>query len=162
MGHDDDWLCGIGLLRLPSEIERHVSVSLNTRNVAKIERPSTGRPFFFYSSAYLSTTDPNENRCALLKLLVVIVSYRVAHLAIDCLRSVADEIGRVPGTHVAVCENGTGDNSAERIRDAIDQNGWASWCTLTTLDVNLGFTGGNNVSFDPRWNRRTRRNTFCC
>ena len=92
---------------------------------------------------------PNQNWCALVKLLVVIVNYRVAHLAIDCLHSVADEIGRVPGTHVAVCENGTGDDSAERIQHAIDQNGWAPWCTLTTLDVNLGFTGGNNAIIRP-------------
>ena len=59
-----------------------------------------------------------------MKLLVVIVNYRVAHLTIDCLRSVAKEIGRVPGTQVAVCENGTGDDSAERIQKAIDVNEW--------------------------------------
>lgn len=50
------------------------------------------------------------NWCHRVKLLVVIANYRVAHLAIDCLHSVAEEIGSVPGTHVAVCENGTGDN----------------------------------------------------
>jgi GT2 family glycosyltransferase len=83
------------------------------------------------------------------KLLVVIVNYRVAGLAIDCLRSVAEEIGRVPGTHVAVCENGTGDDSAGRIQQAIDDHGWATWCTLTALDVNLGFTGGNNAILRP-------------
>ena len=83
------------------------------------------------------------------KLLVVIVNYRVAHLAIDCLHSVAEEIGSVPGTHVAVCENGTGDDSRERIQRAIDDNGWNAWCTLTTLDVNLGFTGGNNAILRP-------------
>src|SRR6478736_8266711 len=84
-----------------------------------------------------------------MKLLVVIVNYRVAHLAIDCLHSVAGEISSVPGTHVAVCENGTGDDSAERIQRAIDDNGWNAWCTLTTLDVNLGFTGGNNAILRP-------------
>jgi hypothetical protein len=46
-----------------------------------------------------------------MKLLVVIVNYRVADLTIDCLRSVAREISRVPDTHVAVCENGMGDDS---------------------------------------------------
>ena len=80
-----------------------------------------------------------------MKLLVVIVNFRVAHLAIDCLHSLAEEIGRVPDTHVAVCENGTGDDSARRIQSAIDENGWANWCSLTTLDINLGFTGGNNA-----------------
>ena len=80
-----------------------------------------------------------------MRLLVVIVNYRVAHLVIDCLRSVADEIDRVPGMHVAVCENGTGDDSAARIQASIDENGWANWCTLTAIGRNLGFTGGNNV-----------------
>lgn len=84
-----------------------------------------------------------------MKLLVVIVNFRVAHLAIACLHSVAAEIGRVPDTQVAICENGTGDDSAQRIQSAIDENGWASWCKLTSLDVNLGFTGGNNAILRP-------------
>ena len=84
-----------------------------------------------------------------MKLLVVIVNYRVANLVIDCLRSVVEEIERVPGAHVAVCENGTGDDSAERIQKAINENGWASWCTLTAISPNLGFTGGNNAILKP-------------
>jgi N-acetylglucosaminyl-diphospho-decaprenol L-rhamnosyltransferase len=84
-----------------------------------------------------------------MKLLVVIANYKVAHLTIECLHSLAAEIGQVPGTHVAVCENGTGDDSAQRIQTAIDENGWNSWCTLTTLNTNLGFTGGNNVILRP-------------
>lgn len=78
-------------------------------------------------------------------LLVVIVSYRVAHLTIDCLRSLAPEIPSVPGARVAVCENGTGDDSAERIQAAIDAEGWDAWTTLKAIHPNLGFTGGNNV-----------------
>lgn len=84
-----------------------------------------------------------------MKLLVVIVNYRVTQLTIDCLQSVAGEIESVPGTAVAVCENGTGGDAAERIQKAIDENGWAKWCTLTAIPVNLGFTGGNNVILRP-------------
>lgn len=84
-----------------------------------------------------------------MKLLIVIVSYRVTDLAIDCLHSVAAEIGSVPGSHVALVENGTGDDSAERLQAAIDANGWGPWCTLTVLPVNLGFTGGNNAVIRP-------------
>lgn len=84
-----------------------------------------------------------------MKLLVVIANYRVADLTIDCLRSIAPEIGTVRGMHVAVCENGTGDDSAERIQKAIDDNGWGAWCTLTAVHPNLGFTGGNNVIIRP-------------
>ena len=84
-----------------------------------------------------------------MKLLVVIVNYRVAHLTIDCLHSIAPEIGRVADTHVAICENGTGDDSAARIQTAIDDNGWGAWASLTAIGTNLGFTGGNNVVIGP-------------
>jgi cellulose synthase/poly-beta-1,6-N-acetylglucosamine synthase-like glycosyltransferase len=80
-----------------------------------------------------------------MKLLVVIVNYRVAHLAIDCLESVARQISSVPAIHVAVCENGTGDDSADKIQKAIDEHGWEGWCSLTAISPNRGFTGGNNV-----------------
>jgi GT2 family glycosyltransferase len=83
------------------------------------------------------------------RLLVIIANYKVAHLTIDCLRSLADEISNVPGTYVAVCENGSGDGSAQRIQRAIDDNGWNTWCTLTAVDTNLGFTGGNNIILRP-------------
>jgi hypothetical protein len=83
------------------------------------------------------------------RLLVVIVSYRVAHLTIDCLRSLADELSRISDARVAVCENGTGDDSAARIQKAIDDNGWGRWCTLTAIHPNLGFTGGNNAILRP-------------
>ncbi len=84
-----------------------------------------------------------------MRLLVVIVNYRVAHLTIDCLYSVAEEIRQVPGTQVAICENGTGDDSAERIRKVINDHGWGSWCTLKEIYPNLGFTGGNNAILKP-------------
>jgi N-acetylglucosaminyl-diphospho-decaprenol L-rhamnosyltransferase len=82
-----------------------------------------------------------------MKLLVVIVNYRVTQLTIDCLHSVAGEIG--PDVKVAVCENGTGGDAPARIQQAIDDNGWGSWCSLTAITPNLGFTGGNNVILRP-------------
>jgi N-acetylglucosaminyl-diphospho-decaprenol L-rhamnosyltransferase len=84
-----------------------------------------------------------------MKLLVVIVSYRVTDLTIDCLRSLGSEIDKVPGTSVAVCENGTGGDAPERLRRAIDDNGWGSWAELTVVYPNLGFTGGNNLVIGP-------------
>jgi GT2 family glycosyltransferase len=86
---------------------------------------------------------------ALVKLLIVIVSYRVTELAIDCLRSLSGEIGRVPGTRVALCENGTGGDAPDRLRRAIDEDGWGSWVDLTVIYPNRGFTGGNNVVIRP-------------
>ena len=80
-----------------------------------------------------------------MNLLVVIVSYRVAHLTIDCLRSLSGQIREVPGARVAVCENGTGDDSAERIAGVIRAEGWGDWVSLQAVFPNRGFTGGNNV-----------------
>jgi len=78
------------------------------------------------------------------KLLVVILNYRVVELTIECLRSLSREIPRVPGARVAVCENGTGDDSEARLRGVIDGNGWGSWVDLSAIHPNRGFTGGNN------------------
>lgn len=80
-----------------------------------------------------------------MRLLIVIVNYKVTDLTIDCLRSVAREIGSVPGAHVAVCENGTGVEDVKRLQEAIEANGWGGWCSLTAVTPNRGFTGGNNV-----------------
>ncbi|MBR0995462.1 glycosyltransferase family 2 protein [Bradyrhizobium japonicum] len=84
-----------------------------------------------------------------MSLLIVIVNFRVAGLTIDCLRSLRDEIASVPGTSVAVCENGSGEDQAPAIQKAIGANGWGSWCSLLASPVNLGFCGGNNVLIRP-------------
>lgn len=80
-----------------------------------------------------------------MKLLIVILNYRITDLAIECLRSLEGRVQRVPGARVAVCENGTGGDAAQRLRDAIDANGWGSWIDLTVVHPNRGFTGGNNL-----------------
>ena len=46
---------------------------------------------------------------------------------------------------MAVCENGTGGDAADRLRRAIDENGWGSWADLTVVEPNRGFCGGNNL-----------------
>jgi N-acetylglucosaminyl-diphospho-decaprenol L-rhamnosyltransferase len=84
-----------------------------------------------------------------LKLLIVISSYRVTDLTINCLHSLSREVERVPGTRVAVCENGTGDDAADRLRRAIAANGWGTWVDLTVIYPNRGFTGGNNAVIRP-------------
>lgn len=80
-----------------------------------------------------------------MKLLVVILNYRVTDLTIECLRSLASQVDGVAGARVAVCENGTGGDAVERLRQAIDGNGWGSWVDLTAVHPNRGFTGGNNT-----------------
>ncbi len=80
-----------------------------------------------------------------MKLLVVILNCRVTDLTIDCLRSLAGRVDRMPGTRVAVLENGSGGDAFERIRSAIETNGWGGWAELTEVHPDRGFTGGNNV-----------------
>jgi len=80
-----------------------------------------------------------------MKLLVVVLCYKVPDLTIDCLRSLAAEIPRIPGAGVGLCENGTGPESVEKLRRAIEENGWESWVDLTVVEVNQGFCGGNNL-----------------
>ncbi len=80
-----------------------------------------------------------------MKLLIVVVNYRATELAIDCLQSLSDQIGTVPGTRVAVCENGTGADAARRLADVIEKEGWSHWASLTAIYPNRGFTGGNNA-----------------
>lgn len=84
-----------------------------------------------------------------MKLVVVILCYRVPDLTIDCLHSLSYEIGRVPGARVALLENGTSGDSAEQLRNAIDKNGWNDWVELTEVHPNRGFAAGNNLLIRP-------------
>lgn len=84
-----------------------------------------------------------------MKLLVVVLCYRVPELTIRCLESLNEEIPRIPGAQVEVCENGTGGDAPERLQKAIDDNGWGSWANLTVVYPNRGFTGGNNLVIRP-------------
>ncbi len=80
-----------------------------------------------------------------MNVLVVIVCYRAVDLTIDCLRSLRPEIETVPGTKVAVCENGTGGDAAVKLARAIEDEGWGEWVSLKVIHPNRGFAGGNNV-----------------
>ena len=84
-----------------------------------------------------------------MKLFIVVLCYRVVDLTIDCLYSLSSEIARVPGARVGLLENGTGSAAADRLRTAIEENGWSSWVDLTVVYPNLGFTGGNNLLIRP-------------
>jgi GT2 family glycosyltransferase len=82
-------------------------------------------------------------------VLVVIVNYRTADLAIDCLRSLEGEVRAVGGARAVVVDNASGDGSAETIGAAIDGRGWSGWATLLPLATNDGFGAGNNAAIGP-------------
>ncbi len=80
-----------------------------------------------------------------MKLLVIVLNYRVTELAIECLRSLAGEVPNIPGARVVMVENGSGRDAAARLGEAIATNGWSQWTELISLSENRGFTGGNNL-----------------
>jgi N-acetylglucosaminyl-diphospho-decaprenol L-rhamnosyltransferase len=82
-------------------------------------------------------------------LLIVIVNYRSAGLAIDCLRSLEPEVAAYQAAQVVVVENASGDDSAERLASAIDSEGWGGWAMLVVAPRNGGFAAGNNVAIGP-------------
>jgi GT2 family glycosyltransferase len=84
-----------------------------------------------------------------MKLLVVIVNYKTADLAIDCLQSLDHEVSTVPGeTRVVVTDNASGDGSVEKIQRAIDSHPWR-WASVQALPKNGGFAYGNNAAIAP-------------
>lgn len=85
-----------------------------------------------------------------MKLLIVIVNYRSAPLAVDCLLSLAPEIATIAGgVRVCVTDGASPDDSVAVLRDAIDRNGWSAWCDLRPLATNGGFAYGNNEGIRP-------------
>jgi len=75
----------------------------------------------------------------------VIVNYRTAALAIECLRSLAPEIALLPGSRAVVVDNASGDDSDVQIAAAITGQGWSSWASSIQAGRNGGFAFGNNV-----------------
>jgi hypothetical protein len=87
-----------------------------------------------------------------MRVLIVIVNYRSASLAIDSLRSLAPEIAAMGGPSVAravVTDNASGDDSVERLTRAVRENHWGDWATIQPLARNGGFAYGNNEAIRP-------------
>ena len=81
-------------------------------------------------------------------ILIAIVNYRTADLAVDCLESLEVESTTVAGLRVVIVDNASGDDSAEIIRKAIAERGWASWVDFVEAPQNRGFAAGNNLAVE--------------
>lgn len=73
---------------------------------------------------------------------VVIVNYRVAALAMACLRSLVPERDRVPDIRVTIVENDSGDEAA--LREILADPVYEGWAELLVAERNGGFAYGNN------------------
>lgn len=77
-------------------------------------------------------------------IAVVIVNYRTPELALRSLAAVGRERRHLPRLTAIVVDGGSGDDSAEILRDAISQPGLSEWVEFLPLDVNGGFGWANN------------------
>jgi len=80
------------------------------------------------------------------KLLISTVNYRTAELAIKCLDSVARELASLPQTQMTIVDNDSGDDSVDKISQAIVDNGWSDWAKIVDAGKNGGFAFGNNIA----------------
>jgi len=77
------------------------------------------------------------------RVAVIIVTYKTAELAIDCLRSIDAERRDADLIITAtVVDNSSEDFDA--IKQAIDLNGWSDWVQVACPPKNGGFAYGNN------------------
>jgi N-acetylglucosaminyl-diphospho-decaprenol L-rhamnosyltransferase len=79
------------------------------------------------------------------RILAVVLNYRTADLTIACLRSIAEQVPRLPHLQVVVTDNASGDGSLERIAQAIAAEHMSGWVELLPLPVNGGYAYGNNA-----------------
>ena len=78
------------------------------------------------------------------RLAVVVLNYRTPTLTLNCLSSLAEQLDPAQDK-VVIVDNASGDGSATRIRQAIDQKGWGGWTQLIEAEQNKGFSAGNNL-----------------
>jgi hypothetical protein len=78
-------------------------------------------------------------------ICIVIVNYRTAALAINCLDSLVGEQESVKLLTVEIVDNASADNSAEILSKAIQNHGWTDWVNLINAPENGGFAYGNNI-----------------
>lgn len=91
-------------------------------------------------------SQPNQITHA--KLAICIVNFETPQLTIDCLASLDPEVRQLAGSRAVVVDNASADDSAERIEAAIESRGWSDWVSFVQLDLNRGFSAGNNAAID--------------
>ncbi len=78
-------------------------------------------------------------------ICVVIVNYRTGPLAVECLRSLAQEIEREPSLRAVVVDNDSKDGSLELLDAAIREKELSHFAMCVPSPRNGGYAFGNNV-----------------
>ena len=77
-------------------------------------------------------------------VFVIIVNYRTGGMSVDCVASLAGDVGDLHGGRVIVVDNDSRDDSIDVMRRAVVERGWAGWVEVLALPRNGGFAYGNN------------------
>ena len=75
------------------------------------------------------------------RVAVVVVNYRTPEMALACVTALAVERRAMPDLRVVVVDGGSGDGSAERLREGLAAHDWVE---LIACDFNGGFGWANN------------------
>lgn len=84
-----------------------------------------------------------------MNVLVVLINYKTPALTLRALEAALGDLERLPGSRVALIDNGSGDGSAEELARALDARGLRDRVELTVSPENLGFAGGVNLVLRP-------------
>lgn len=87
-----------------------------------------------------------SNSCDSMSVAVVLVNFRTAQLASRCLQSLLAERACLPDMQVIVVDGGSGDGSAETLRELLNTKDFQGWSQLIPLSINGGFGYANNAA----------------
>jgi hypothetical protein len=94
-----------------------------------------------------------------LDTLIVTVNYKTARMVTDLIVSLMPEIPKLGNTKMVIVDNASGDNSADYIKQFVDEN-YLCWVTVVTSQVNLGYAGGNNLAINSVLNKNVTVKRF--
>ena len=84
-----------------------------------------------------------------MKLLIILINYKTPKLTLRALRAALVDLGELPGSRVALVDNGSDDGSATELGEALDRAGLRDRVELVASPTNLGFAGGVNLALRP-------------